>query len=62
MAVPDSKGLIQATKLFGRIREAACDIKPRLIVLDNAADIYGGNENDRAQVRQFISATCAAWR
>ena len=32
----------------------ACDIRPKLIVLDNAADIYGGNENDRAQVRQFI--------
>jgi RecA-family ATPase len=40
--------------LFGRIREAACDIKPKLIVLDNSADVYGGNENDRAQVRQFI--------
>jgi RecA-family ATPase len=54
MAAPDRNGLIQATKLFGRIREAACDIRPKLIVLDNAADIYGGNENDRAQVRQFI--------
>jgi RecA-family ATPase len=25
-----------------------------LIVLDNSADIFGGDENDRAQVRQFI--------
>jgi RecA-family ATPase len=54
MAAPDRNGLIQTTKLFGRIREAACDIKPKLIVLDNSADVYGGNENDRAQVRQFI--------
>ena len=54
MAVPDRNGLIQATKLFGRIREAACDIRPKLIVLDNSADIFGGSENDRAQVRQFI--------
>jgi RecA-family ATPase len=54
MAAPDRHGLIQPTKLFGRIREAACDIKPKLIVLDNSADVYGGNENDRAQVRQFI--------
>src|SRR5262249_52487594 len=30
------------------------DIRTKLIVLDNAADIFGGNENDRAQVRQFI--------
>jgi RecA-family ATPase/5S rRNA maturation endonuclease (ribonuclease M5) len=55
MAAPDRNGLIQPTKLFTRIREAACDIRPKLIVLDNAADIYGGNENDRAQVRQFIA-------
>ena len=54
LAVPDRSGLIQTTKLFGRIREAACDIRPKLIVLDNAADVFGGNENDRAQVRQFI--------
>jgi RecA-family ATPase len=54
MAAPDRNGLIQSTKLFERIREAACDIRPKLIVLDNSADIYGGNENDRAQVRQFI--------
>jgi RecA-family ATPase len=55
MAVPDRNGLMQTTPLFGRLREAACDIRPKLIVLDNAADIYAGKENDRAQVRQFIS-------
>jgi RecA-family ATPase len=54
MAVPDRNGIMQTTKLFGRTREAACDLKPRLIVLDNSADVFGGNENDRAQVRQFI--------
>ena len=54
MATPNRAGLMQPTKLFERIRQAACDIKPRLVVLDNSADIFGGNENDRAQVRQFI--------
>jgi RecA-family ATPase len=54
MARPDRKGIIQPTKLFTGIRDAALDIKPRLVVLDNSADIFGGNENDRAQVRQFI--------
>ena len=54
MAAPDRHGLIQPTDLFKRIHEAACDIQPKLIVLDNAADIYAGDENDRAQVRQFI--------
>ena len=55
MAAPDRGGLIQPTTLFRRLIEAACDLHPRLIVLDNAADIFAGNENDRAHVRQFIS-------
>jgi RecA-family ATPase len=55
LAAPNRNGLVQATKLFGRIHEAACDIRPRLIVLDNSADVFAGNENDRAQVRQFVT-------
>ena len=30
-------------------------MKPRLLVLDNAADVYAGNENERSMVRQFIT-------
>ena len=55
LAAPNRNGLVQATKLFGRIHEAACDIRPRLIVLDNSADVFAGNENDRAEVRQFVT-------
>ena len=55
LAAPNCNGLVQATKLFGRIHEAACDIRPRLIVLDNSADVFAGNENDRAEVRQFVT-------
>jgi RecA-family ATPase len=54
MATADRFGLIKATKLFEQVRQAACNYKPKLIVLDNVADIYGGNENDRAEVRGFI--------
>lgn len=54
MAAPDRNAIIKPTKLFTRVHEAACNIRPRLIALDNSADIFGGNENDRAQVRQFI--------
>jgi hypothetical protein len=54
MAAPDARGMIVPTNLFKRMREAACDIRPRLIVMDNSADVFAGNENDRAQVRQFI--------
>jgi RecA-family ATPase len=54
MATPNRFGIITTTDLFKRVCKAACDIQPKLIVLDNAADIYSGSENDRAQVRQFI--------
>jgi RecA-family ATPase len=55
LAAPNRNGLVQATKLFRRIHQAACDLRPRLIVLDNSADVFAGNENDRAQVRQFVT-------
>jgi RecA-family ATPase len=55
MAAPDKRGLIMPTPLFARLRQAARDIRPRLIVIDNSADVYAGNENDRAQVRQFVT-------
>jgi RecA-family ATPase len=54
LATPDKNGLIKPTKLLGQLITAACDIRPKLIVLDNSADLFGGNENDRTQVRQFI--------
>jgi RecA-family ATPase len=54
LAVPDRNGKIIATPLFQRLLEAARDIRPRHIGIDTSADVYGGNENDRAQVRQFI--------
>ena len=54
LATPARNGLLAPTQLLQRISEAACDLKPRLVLLDNSADVYGGNENDRAQVRQFV--------
>jgi RecA-family ATPase len=54
LGYPDRNGLVKATPLFAKLKEAACDIKPKLIGLDTAADIFAGNENDRSQVRQFI--------
>lgn len=40
--------------IFDGLNEKIAQIAPRLIVLDTLADIYPGNENDRAQARQFI--------
>jgi RecA-family ATPase len=55
LAVPDRRRIIVPTALFGRLREAACDIRPTIIVLDNSADLFAGSENDRAEVRQFVT-------
>jgi RecA-family ATPase len=48
-------GLLEPTKLFTRLHEAARDIKPKHIGLDTSADVFGGNEIDRVQVRQFCA-------
>jgi RecA-family ATPase len=46
--------LVQSTALFERLMKAAIEIKPVLIGIDTSADVFAGNENDRAQVRQFV--------
>jgi RecA-family ATPase len=55
LGVPDRGGLIRPTPLFERLLRTAAEVKPVLVALDTAADMFGGNENDRSQVRQFIS-------
>jgi RecA-family ATPase len=52
---PDRDGIIVATPLLARLREEAIALKPRLIIVDPAADVFAGKEIDRAQVRQFIN-------
>jgi RecA-family ATPase len=54
LGVPDRAGIVQPSPLFERLLLAATNIKPVLIVLDTAADMFGGNENDRSEVRQFV--------
>jgi len=54
LGVADRAGIIKPTPLFERLLRTATEMKPVLIALDTAADMFGGNENDRSQVRQFI--------
>jgi RecA-family ATPase len=54
LCVAQRDGTLRATPLFERIEEAARRIRPRLICIEAAADVYGGDENVRGQVRQFI--------
>jgi RecA-family ATPase len=55
LGVPNRAGQIEPTKLYNQLLEAAKDIKPKHIGIDTSADVFGGNEIDRAQVRQFIA-------
>jgi|tagenome__1003787_1003787.scaffolds.fasta_scaffold20940906_4 RecA-family ATPase len=54
LACPDRNGQIRPTPLFEELKQAAHDIRPKLIGLDTAADIFGGDEVSRRQVRQFV--------
>jgi RecA-family ATPase len=54
LARADRNGIVRPTPLFVQLKEAACDIKPKLIGLDTSSDIFAGNEIDRSEVRQFI--------
>ena len=43
------------TELYNKITEAARNFGAQLVIIDTAADTFGGNENSRVQVRQFIN-------
>jgi RecA-family ATPase len=55
LAQPDRAGIMRPTPLFEQVRREASRLRPKLIVFDNLADIFGGKEIDRAQSRQFIT-------
>jgi RecA-family ATPase len=55
LSVPDRNGVLRETPLWSGITKFAHEFRPRIIVLDTAADLFGGDEIKRGQVRQFIS-------
>lgn len=55
LAVPQGRtGVLAPTALFHALDARMCLERPALLVLDTLADFFGGNENDRAQARQFV--------
>ena len=54
LGAPNGRGLIEPTPLFHQLFEEASTVKPKVIALDASADVFGGNEIDRSQVRQFV--------
>ena len=45
---------IAPTAIYERLREIVIEWQPALCVVDNASDVFEGNENARAQVRAFV--------
>ena len=55
LATADAKtGTLKPTALWQKIKDKVSSEKPALVVFDTLADLFGGNENDRALARQFI--------
>lgn len=54
----DSNNNAYPTKFFNNLYSDILKYKPDLVVLDTAADLFAGNENNRPQVRQFIQNIC----
>src|SRR3546814_14342441 len=48
-------GALGPTERFRAIEEGAVGIGAKLIVLDNVAHLFGGNENARHEVASFVS-------
>ena len=48
-------GAGELTSLHGQVIEAARDHRAELVIIDTVSDTFGGNENDRGQVRAYVS-------
>ncbi|MCJ2082768.1 AAA family ATPase [Methylobacterium sp. J-090] len=55
LAAPAGRtNILTATPLWQALETMVADFRPRLVVLDTLADLFGGQENERIQARQFI--------
>lgn len=50
-----SGGIGKPTPAFNALKENIYDTKSQFIIIDTAADTFGGNENIRVEVRQYIN-------
>lgn len=54
LGVADRNGIVRATPLFEQLLTAVERIKPVIIAVNSAADVFAVNENDRGQARQSV--------
>jgi RecA-family ATPase len=55
LTVESEKGEYQPSPSYLRLAIAIRSIGARLAILDNVAHLFGGNENDRGEVTQFVN-------
>ncbi len=51
---PDRHGNVQPTMSLLRLEKTVEAIRPALVIIENAADVYSGSEIDRTNVTQFM--------
>ena len=56
MAQSGRDGGLRFRRFFQEVRDRARDLKVSLLILDNIAQLFGGNENARPEVTQFVNA------
>jgi hypothetical protein len=62
LAAQLNTGQLVATPMLTELREQIGDYRAEVVMLDNIARLYAGNENDRHQVTSFIAMLTAAAR
>lgn len=55
LAIPSTAGVMQPTQAWLSLRTVIARHTPKLVILDTSADLYGGDEIKRAQVRGFVA-------
>ena len=50
----EHKGIVTPTLSLLRLEKTIQVIKPALLIIENAADVYSGNENNRSLVTRFV--------
>jgi RecA-family ATPase len=50
----DRNGVVQPTMSLWRLEKTVAAIRPALVIIENAADVYAGNESDRPNVTRFM--------
>ena len=54
----DNSNNIRYTEFYNKLLSDIVEHNPDLVILDTAADMFSGNENNRLHVRQFIQNAC----